>query len=147
MQPAAEFVREFYDWYATYVQNQNGTAWYAVLSKDPPILDDKLSTLLRADSAAQSAALGEVMGIDWDPFLATQDPCESFEIQKVTADTDDGRVEVRTSCYYVDSLPDVVAQVVRRGEGWAFTNFSYPRESTDLLKILGEKQAAGAPSR
>ena len=87
------------------------------------------------------------MGIDWDPFLATQDPCESFEIQKVTADANGGSVEVRTSCYYVDSLPDVVAQVVRRGEGWVFANFAYPREKTDLLKILSEMHAAGTPSR
>ncbi len=148
-QPAqsADFVREFYGWYATHVQNQSGPGWYAALSKNPPILDDRLLELLRADSAAQAAAMGEVMGIDWDPFLATQDPCEAFEIQNVTEDANGGRIEVRTSCYYVDSLPDVVAQVVRRGNGLVFTNFTYPREHTDLLKILGMKHAAGTASR
>ena len=136
-QSAADFVREFYAWYAPYAtENWSGSAMFAAMSRDPPILDDRLLALLRADSAAKAAATSEGMGLDFDPFLATQDPCEVFEIGNVTADANAGRIEVRTSCYYVDSLPDVVARVARRGNGWVFTNFEYPREKTDLLKVL-----------
>ncbi len=42
-------------------------------------LSDDLSKLLEEDAVAQ-AHCGEIVGIDFDPFLLTQDPAEKYEV-------------------------------------------------------------------
>jgi len=100
-------------------------------------LDSELACALEADSAAQANALGEIVGLDFDPFLNTQDPYDRYAVGKVTRKGQRCLVDV----YGVHSgkrsdRPDVVPELVRRHGSWVFMNFHYPRERTDLLSIL-----------
>jgi hypothetical protein len=132
-----QFVQSFVTWYVPIVLTpHDGPAWNAVLAQEK-WLSPELRAALRADSAAQAGAQGEIVGLDFDPFVDSQDPWERYEA---------GSVRRRGRSYLVSiygfragsriSRPDVIAELVRRNGSWVFTNFHYPKEHTDLLRVL-----------
>ena len=76
------------------------------------------------------------MGLDFDPFLNSQDPAERYEV---------GRISHKGDSYFVDihgvwsdkrhENPDVMAEVLHKNAHWVFVNFHYP-EDRDLLAVL-----------
>ena len=79
---------------------------------------------LREDSQAQAKAHGEIVGIDWDPFLNSQDPEDQYEAVKVTQIGERYFVDV----YGLDvgkrhEKPDVVVELRQEAGKWVFVNF------------------------
>jgi hypothetical protein len=135
---ARSFAQAFYDWYVR-IANQELTypSDFAVLTERPSVLSATLLRALRADSTAWAHAPGEIVSMDWDPFLNSQDPCDRYEVRKVTLRHGTYWVEVFGSCRGPEQRqPDVVAELSRHDATWTFTNFFDPRTHSDLLSTL-----------
>ena len=134
----AQFVQAFYDWYVPIaLRNSRNPAWYVVLTDRARLLDSNLVRELKADSAEQAKATEGVVGLDFDPFLNTQDPDDHYVVGKTTRQGKSSFVDV----YSVRSgkrsdKPDVIAELTRQGTSWVFVNFHYPNIRTDLLSTL-----------
>ncbi|MFZ0820466.1 MAG: carboxypeptidase regulatory-like domain-containing protein [Candidatus Acidiferrales bacterium] len=143
----ANFVQEFYDWYVPIALRDNAKPSMEIALKEKPAaFGPELFRALKEDSEAQAKAR-EIVGLDFDPFLNSQDPDESYVVAKIT----------QMKCSYwvgVHSLssgkksdePVVFAEIEQKGEGWQFINFHYPDDG-DLLSILKTlRKAAGLPT-
>jgi len=139
---AGEFVQQFYDWYVPKALKHNaGPASDLALKYKGRVFSPKLSLALKEDSDAQAKVKGWIVGLDFDPFLNSQDSGERYEVGKATR---------KGGSYWVDvygvwsgkksEKADVVAEVVRKNGRWFFVNFHYPNaanpRSGDLLSVL-----------
>jgi hypothetical protein len=131
-------VQEFYDWYLPLTSVQRvGPTWYELLTRRSEILTPQLRRALQADSAAQVGAPGESVGLDFDPFLFSQDPCERYEVGGATRKGTRYWVDVYEVCAGKRSAhPHVVAEVAPSRGGWVFVNLHYGR--SNLLRILDD---------
>jgi hypothetical protein len=136
----ADLVREFYAWYVPIANGPSAVpTWFAAMSRNPAVLDTQLLAALRADSTAQSHAEGEIAGLDWDPFLATQDPCERYDVGSATGEGDTRLIPVQGNCTGTEkSGPDVIVEARRNGSSWLLINFRYPKQDSDLVSALRE---------
>jgi len=134
---ALKFAREFYGWYvAVSGEDRKGPAWEYALKHRSGVFSTPLANALGEDLNAQSKAEGEIVGIDFDPFLNTQDPGDRYEVRGC---------EKRGEHYFVNiyrvrpgglgQRPDVIAELYRAGGKWQFVDFHYP-EGGRLLRIL-----------
>jgi hypothetical protein len=75
------FVQDFYDWYVLASSGRIAAVQFYAAPKMRAGLAPQLLAALQADAAAQAAdTTGSVVGIDWDPFLASQDPCRRYDV-------------------------------------------------------------------
>ncbi len=74
-QEAQKFVQGFYDWYL----NQKTPFEMAVKEKKSDF-DPTLLKLLKEDLEASAKSPGEIVGLDFEPFLNTQDPGEKYVV-------------------------------------------------------------------
>ena len=131
-----EFVQEFYKWYVPKALNSKITrAWDVALRYKSGAFSHELAQLLREDSAAQ-AKCEELVGIDFDPFLNTQDPANGYEVGEIKQNDKHYRADI----YSVESgkrseKSRVSADIVESEGHWVFVNFFYS-DGGDLLKIL-----------
>jgi Protein of unknown function (DUF3828) len=150
------FVSEFYQWYVPKtLEPHSGPAWDLALKHRSRVFSSELFRALKEDSNAQAKASGEIVGLDFDPFLNTQDPCERYEVGSIVPEEQTYRVEVFGTCSGTKKAkPDVLAQVELRGGHWVFTNFLYPNlekeypNSANLLatlKALRQEREGGKP--
>ncbi|HEY0778278.1 MAG TPA: hypothetical protein VGD56_09955 [Gemmatirosa sp.] len=133
-----QFVERFYDWYVPRA-GQSGAqpAWTSALSVRAADLNPDLARALREDADAQAHAAGEIVGIDADPFLGGQDPCERYEVGAARPDAAGYAVEVYGVCGGKrHDAPDVVAEIAAVGDSWQFVNFRYPAVHSDLRRAL-----------
>ncbi|HEV7923268.1 MAG TPA: hypothetical protein VGR02_20995 [Thermoanaerobaculia bacterium] len=130
-------VQAFYDWYAPRANHAGeGRPSDAVLTGKRFTLGSRLAAALKEDSAAQDQA-SEIVGLDFDPFLNTQEPCERYVVGGVHKVGSAYLVDVHGVCGKERSKkPDVVVEAKRDGSRWIFVNFRYPPDD-DLLSILG----------
>ena len=139
-----DFVQQFYGWYVPQaLSNHHGSAWDLALKDKGDEFSPNLLQASKEDSDAQAKAKNDIVGLDFDPFLNTQDPCKRYEVGTVTQTGSDYRVEVYGICSgKKKAKPDVVCEVGRRNSRWEFVNFHYPNlmkdysNSADLLAIL-----------
>jgi hypothetical protein len=131
------FVQGFYDWYVPKALGDNaGPAWDLVLRSRSSDLSPQLVQALREDLTAQAKAKGEIVGLDFDPFLNSQDPGERYEVGTITPKDGGYRVEIHgVWSGKKHEKTDVVAVVVQKNGRWLFVNFDYP-EGRDLLAVL-----------
>ena len=99
-----------------------------------------LVTALRADSAASVANPGEVVGLDMDPFLNSQDPCNRYAPTAVRRDGATFLVDVVGSGGCPSHRePDVTVRIAFRGTTPVFVNFLYLKPANDdLLHLLAQ---------
>jgi hypothetical protein len=143
-----EFVGTFYAWYlAKAVMESRGPAWNLALRYRRYIFSSDLFRQLSEDSEAQRKAGRDIVGLDFDPFLNTQDRGERYIVEKTT---------IRDGTCWADvygvwdgkesSTPNVRPKLVRKGGPWIFVNFYYPDPSKpkpwDLLSELKELREA-----
>lgn len=139
---AQDFVRQFYNWYVSVAAKENtGPPSDLALKYRSNVFSRKLFRALKKDSDASKKASGEIVGLDFDPFLASQDPGKRYQVGKVTREGDSYRVEVFGVWSGKKSAKaDVVPEVVRKKGHWLFVNFHYPNavdaKSENLLGIL-----------
>jgi hypothetical protein len=134
-----DFVQEFYSWYVPVAANsRSGRPSDLALDTRPSAFDPSLARQLKEDSDAQAKVLGEIVGLDFDPFLASQDPCERYEVVNVHTKAESYLVGVRGvgGCEKHDEV-DLIAEVASRNGALSFVNFHYPGlQNSDLLTIL-----------
>lgn len=137
-QSCRSFVQSFYDWYLPRA-SRSAEAYPTTLKTKSQLFSPTLIQVLKQDYAASQANPNEVVGLDFDPFLNSQDPSPQF---KVTA----AKVQ-RTKCSAeVHGITDGVNNEEVHPElnfvngTWQFTNFRYEQNS-DLLSLLKSLKA------
>ena len=140
-----EFVRTFYAWYMGNAFGVPDEApWNLALKYRPYVFAKDLFLQLSADSEAQSKAGSDIVGLDSDPFLNTQDRGERYAVEKVTIKDGKCWADVYGVWNGKESkTPNVRPELVRKGRRWVFVNFHYPDPSRpgwpwDLLTDLKE---------
>ena len=133
---AKHVVQEFYDWYVPRAAKANGTNLIMSAARRRALpFDAELLRWLWIDSIAQTRApKGELDGLDWDPYLDSQDPCRRYRATGVSRRGTTYDVEVRGSggCPPNDTV-DVVVRLMPRPAGWTVVDFRYPRRPADDL--------------
>lgn len=133
---ARAFVSRFYKWYVPQaLQDRAEPTWHIALKKKGEKFAPPLARLLRADWAAQDKC-EDLVGLDFDPFLNSQDPAQHYEVGEITHQGNIYKAEI----YSVQegqrgSKPDVSASLKRSDGRWMFINFCYP-DGGDLVIIL-----------
>ncbi len=140
---AQAFVQHFYDWYAPIAAGEHKEAASNIaLRNRPQAFAPELARALKADSDAQAKA-NEIVGLDFDPFLSGQDPCDRFVTGQVSQRTGSYRVDVFRICEGKKSSSAAVIAEVEQSQGrWVFKNFYYP-PNYDLvteLKMLADQR-------
>lgn len=138
---ATDFVRAFYAAYAPRARVSGLAALDSVLRERPAYFTPTLGAALRADAAARAAAVGEIDGLDGDPFLNAQDPCEQYVVGDAAAAAAPPPPAVRVPVYAVcggkrGADPAAIVEVVPRAGGWAVANVHYTGPPDDLLSLL-----------
>jgi hypothetical protein len=112
-------------------------AWNVALKFRREAFSVTLFRALKEDSDAQARASGEIAGLDFDPFLNTQDPCDRYRVGAVASQGAGFRVAIYGMCSgRRDERPVVIAEVERQRGSWVFADFLYPTIRTDLLRTL-----------
>ena len=139
-QSVHDFVQGFYDWYVQLNQkSSDGSQMDTALKNKHWPMSQAIVTALDADTAAQAKSPDDIVGIDFDPFLAAQDTCFPYKAGKVTKTGSRYQVEVFDSnCSDPHpEQPTVIAVVEERKGTLTFMNFVYPGDTgTDLLSEL-----------
>jgi len=134
--PALEATREFYAWYVPIANDLKypGPSAGAVLKERPQSLTSELASALREDLDAQAKA-HEIVGLDFEPFLGTQDPCEKYDYTLVKATDLSALVRIATAKDHDCSVgPDSMVEWTLREGRWRIANIRY--EHGDLLAEL-----------
>ncbi len=135
-----KFVQGFYDWYVpAALSSRSAPAWGRAVKEKGSCFSPELGRKLREDSEAQAKAEGEIVGLDFDPFLNSQDPGRHYSVGKVFPKGENYLVEVHR---FVSGKPEdkltVTAEVRGKNGQWYFVNFLYPNHHNllGLLKAL-----------
>jgi hypothetical protein len=149
-QSCRQFVGDFYNWYLA-PDPSNGRpkagdrAWSDVLRLRPDALSPELLSLLKDDLAASQASRDEIVGLDWDPFLASQDPSSTFSVESVSVRDDHCDAWVN-GIEGGKKQESVGPELIRNGQSWVFVNFHYKGQSPEdenlvsTLKVLRDER-------
>jgi hypothetical protein len=136
------FVQKFYDWY---IGQSNASSAKAAgplevaLKTRSHAFSAELGKRLREDVAASAKSPGEIVGLDFDPILNTQEQANKCKAEKVSE---------RRNSFFVDvysisggkkgAEPDVQPELTHNNGKWQFVNFHYKidKKNDDLLHIL-----------
>jgi len=142
LSPSQKFVQDFYDWYVPKAQgDNNGAPWMIALKEKSSAFDPKLAAALTEDNAAQAKVDDDIAGLDFDPFLNSQDPGERYVVGAAKWKGNMLQVDVYSIASGKKSdKPDVVDDLVKTQGHWQFVNFEYPGEG-DLLSTLATLKA------
>ncbi len=141
------FVQGFYDWYVPkwLIRDLDSSSTFEkwLTARDPlkyktHVLSPELFRLLKEDYAAQAKVEGEIVGLDFNPFIGgNSGPEGRCVVGNVTRKVDSYRVEVYCMSFGKKSeKPDVVPEVMFNRGRWLFVNFRYGEG--DLLSALKE---------
>ncbi len=150
-QDCGPFVQQFYNWYvaklnALIKRNSLGleSALEVTLREKRSSFSSELVKGLKEDLAASKKSHGEIVGLDFDPFLNAQDIAERYLVGKITPKGDH---------YWVEVFGVWGGQKNSNFENgqWIFTNFHYGKTdipvNENLVSILqglkkdGQKKA------
>ncbi|MDR3792011.1 MAG: DUF3828 domain-containing protein [Terracidiphilus sp.] len=135
-----EFVNEFYKWYGQRVARDMPDKNTLKLMRWD--LSPELAEKLKEDRKAQSMCT-EIVGLDFDPIVGSQDPADSYEAGEITQTGARYRANIYGTTNGVRATkPDVIAEFVHEGDRWIFQNFLYPTAKADLLAILRSPRPA-----
>jgi hypothetical protein len=145
---AQAFARSFYDWYTEAGQDRNVEV-VLLLKKD--VFTPELYEALKADAEVTSKAEGELVGLDFDPFLNAQEAAYTYELGEAVEQAGDFRIPIYGH-WGNQAQPqkhhDLTAQVRCAADGCRFVNFHYPkskllldRDLASVLKALAQQRA------
>ena len=132
-----DFVQEFYNWYAPKtLQHNPGRTWDIAVKDKSAMFSPELLRALKEDSLASDKSAGDIVGLDFDPFLYSQDPAPRYELGRITAKGTGWLVEVHAvQSGKRSQKPGVVAELSPANGRWQFVNFHY-EDNQDLVTIL-----------
>jgi hypothetical protein len=130
------FVQNFYNWYIAH-----GTNFENAMKFKQAVLSNDLKEALLADLAASRKSPDENVGLDFDPFVNSQDPAPHYRVGKTTVKEGTCWAEVHAvPATDKTSKPDATAEVRPEGGNWKFVNFHYGSdngaENENLVSIL-----------
>ena len=138
----SKFVGEFYAWYLAH--GKNADPLRAALKSKKANFSSELVKALNEDYKAAAKSPGEIVGLDFDPVLNSQDTWEKYVPGKVTKRGNHYLVEV-FGVFKGKKSPeaDVIPELQKVGSKWVFTNFIYKHDgkTDDLLTILKQLKA------
>lgn len=132
------FVQRFYDWYVPLAKRETKEPASNVAIRERGALFSKeLLALLKEDAAAEAKANGYILGLDFDPFLNTQDASDRYDLGDITSKAGNCLVSIFGTRYGERSAhPDVIAEISCTNSRWIFINFHYPDTGENLIQIL-----------
>jgi len=134
------FVQQFYDWYVPIAynayENKIVVSDIAVEEKSN-VFSRELLELLIKEKLIRERSPETIQGLDFDPFLSTQDPCPEYLIGEVVQDR--GRFFVYV--YGViksqkNKHPDVIVELALNNDKWFFVNFHYGKKLSSDYNLL-----------
>jgi len=101
-------------------------------------LAPELYRRLKEDSDASAKNPGEIVGLDFDPFVNSQDPCDHYVVGNISVKGDSYWVNVHGVCQGKRSkTPDVIPELIFKEGKWLFVNIHYSaKKDDDLLSVL-----------
>jgi Protein of unknown function (DUF3828) len=132
-----KFVQDFYTWYASMIsKDHQEPAFTVALKLKGSLFSAELARALSEDASAQEKAKGEIVGIDWDPFVNSQDPESRYVVGQIWQKGDRFFAEVHgVRAGKKHSEPDVTAELMKVKGHWVFVNF-HSHDTGDLLSVL-----------
>jgi len=137
-----DYVQSFYSWYLPKALDVNEThAIDEALRSKVFGFSPELFKLLQEDAESQAKYPGEIVGLEFDPFLSSQDPSERFVVTDVGHKGGTYFVEVN-GISSTGKKEKVIAELTRKKDQWLFVNFHYPKfehanaKDADLITIL-----------
>jgi len=129
------FVQGFYDWHV-----EHGSNFERTLKLKRSALSPELGSALAADLAAAKKNADEIVGLDFDPFLNSQDPAAHYRVLKVTVKEGSCLAEIASVPPDKSRKLDATAELRAQNDKWVFANFHYGPENgpanENLLSIL-----------
>jgi hypothetical protein len=121
--------------------NSRESALEVTLREKRSSLSPELVKGLKEDLAASKKSPGEIVGLDFDPFLNAQDIAERYLVGNVTPKGDHYWVEVFGVWNgQKNSNPDVIPELAFENGHWIFINFHYGKTdipvNENLVSIL-----------
>lgn len=161
--PAVEcgqFVQKFYDWYIVRekeLRDSPKDVMEVAMKEKRSCFSPELLKALQEDVTAAHKSPGEIVGLDFDPILNSQEYPGRYVVAKVHARGDfltprqqspslalSGSGQMLNVAYLVDvfdvrdgkkeAKPTVTPELVSKNGHWIFTNFHY--EKDNLLNVL-----------
>ncbi len=132
-----QYVQGFYNWY----QKQTGDPSAKALQNKHYSFSPELANKLREDRAASAKSPDEIVGLDFDPFLNSQELAQRYEVGKISQKGGHYLAEVYGIMNGKKSAkPDVVPELVSKSGAWQFVNFHYAEtgdpKQENLLSVL-----------
>ncbi len=145
-----DFVQKFYDWYVVQMNRKSGpVSLDQIWTIKASAFSTELAKRLKEDSAASAKVKDDIVGLDFDPILATQS-----DANKLVA----GAVVTKGASYMVPMFdytenknakePAVTPELIYSNGNFVFTNFHYQKSDTPansnllgLLKTLRDDRA------
>jgi len=142
-------VQSFYDWYLPRALKETSSpAWEQAIKYKPNVFDGPLRTALKADLAAQAKAKDEIVGLDFDPFLNSQDPQGKYKVVKV--EEKGLKMFATVRCVVNGNTtphPIIQVEIYHGREGWLLTNFIADNESLLHILAVQAKKRGDPPPR
>jgi Protein of unknown function (DUF3828) len=150
-QSCRDFVQQFYNWYLSRVELHLKSRLAGPPSKDvlrfrPQVLSTELAQALKVDIEAQAKVKDDLVGLDFDPFLNSQDTSSKYEVASV-------RIRNGQCNAVVNGIEggkkqeQVMPELTASGAAWVFVNFHYGKSefSQDenlvrTLKLLSDER-------
>lgn len=134
-------VRSFYSWYVPFATTigSNDPAFSKVIRLNPDILSSSLRQKLAADLARKMRSAGTIEGLDFDPFLGSQDPCPHYEVTGSKIVKSHYLVEVRPICAPGAPQANIIVSLVKTSGRFVIDNIIYGDGHTlrRALALLG----------
>ena len=135
----ARAVQHFYDWYLPrFAKPGKRDVMMLAATHGPLPFDAVLVHWLRVDSTARARAKGEVDGLDGDPYLNAQDPCDSYTVKAIRARGRDLLVDVlgHGGCA-AHQTPDVTVALALEAGQWTILEFLDPnRHDEGVIPLI-----------
>lgn len=133
-----QFATGFYDWYIKVAVDADRFKILATQEMRRSLTQELLQALMQDYEAQSRDNSGYIVGLDFDPFLAAQDPCDRYEVRTVVKRGESYWAEIHgVGGCEAHNGPDLYAEVTSRNGAWVFTNFYYPGPfAQDLLSLL-----------
>lgn len=138
----SKFVGEFYTWYLAH--GKNADPLRVALKTKKSNFSSELVKRLNEDYKAAAKSPGEIVGLDFDPVLNSQDFADKYVPGKVTKKGSHYLVEVfGVTGGKRSEVADVIPELQKVGGRWVFTNFIYKHDgkTDDLLSMLKKLKA------
>ncbi len=129
------FVQEFYDWYTPIAASEKYRLTVSLRTRRLSF-DPELWRMLVADDTAQSKA-DEIVGLDFDPILNTQDPSSKFVVKRASVKSGRCNAAVVGMNQGVED-EHVAPELILSNGRWVFVNFHYQSWVTGKLERSGD---------